>query len=124
MTADILFILSALSALVGAIGALRFPDFYTRIHALTMVSVGGAILGLIVLAAGEGVSVYSIKTLAVIAFIMATSPAGSHAIGQAAHASGQKPIASVDMLAEMKKTNSPGQSLPAVKPEELSFKGG
>lgn len=100
MIPETLFAISAISTLIGAIGALRFPDFYTRTHALTMVSVGGAILGILSLALPEGFNVYSVKAIMVVAFIMVTSPAGAHAIAQAAHSSGQKPHATKDALAE------------------------
>lgn len=104
MIYDIVFTVSALLALIGAVGALRFPDFYTRAHALTMVTVGGTILGLLAFAATEGFSVYSVKALLAAAFIMVTSPVSAHAIAQAAHSSGLKPAAaSKDALDEKKK---------------------
>lgn len=104
MIDDIVFTVSALSALIGAVGALRFPDFYTRAHALTMVTVGGTVLGLLVFAATEGFSAYSVKSLIVAAFILLTSPVSAHAIAQAAHSSGLKPAsASKDALDEKKK---------------------
>lgn len=105
MIEDIIFTISALSAVIGALGAIRFPDFYTRTHALTMVTVGGSVLGLLAFAATGGFGVYSVKTLLAAAFIMITSPVSAHAIAQAAHASGLKPIASKDALSEKKKAD-------------------
>ena len=96
MIQETLLTLAALSALIGAIGFFRFPDFYTRVHAATMVTVGGACLALIALAlhthttAGLGAP-YTIKILMITAFILITSPTGSHALADAAHKTGITP---------------------------------
>jgi len=78
--------------LAGAIGVLRLPDFYTRMHAAGMTDTLGAemiILGLIVQA---GFSQTSLK-LALIAFLLfLTSPTATHAVVGAAHHAGLKPL--------------------------------
>ncbi len=96
MISEILLSISALFAIIGAIGFFRFPDFYTRIHAATMVTVGGACLAL----ASQALYThthpvlgpdYTIKILLIITFILITNPTGSHALANAAHNTGIRP---------------------------------
>ncbi|MFH1433047.1 MAG: monovalent cation/H(+) antiporter subunit G [archaeon] len=96
MIADILFATSAFFALLGAIGLFRFPDFYTRIHAATMITIGGACLALASLAittyTTEGYSIiYTIKIILIITFILITNPTSSHALAHAAYTTGIVP---------------------------------
>lgn len=96
MIPEILLTISALFAIIGAIGFFRFPDFYTRVHAATMVTVGGACLALASLAISAYSSpqhgpVYTIKILMIIVFILITNPTGSHALASAAYNTGIRP---------------------------------
>lgn len=77
--------------LAGALGVLRMPDFFTRIHAAGMTDTMGAefiLLGLVVQA---GFSQMSLKLLLVAFFLFITSPTATHAIAHAAQLSGLKP---------------------------------
>ena len=58
---------SGIITLIGAVGMIRFPDFYTRCHAATMVSVGGFSLALIALAIQNLFSIYIVKIIIVLA---------------------------------------------------------
>lgn len=96
MTYEIILALSAFFAVLGAIGFFRFPDFYTRIHAATMVTVGGACLGLAALALSTlqqpGYDInYIIKIILIIMFILITGPTSSHALADAAYQTGIMP---------------------------------
>lgn len=88
--AEILLSVGAAFGLVGAIGVLRMPDVYNRIHAQTICIVGGAILVLLGVCLLEGFSSYTVKALIIAAFLFVTNPVGSHAIARAAHRSGVK----------------------------------
>ena len=93
MIYEIILGLSAFFAVLGAIGFFRFPDFYTRIHAATMVTVGGACLGLAALALNTwqqpGYDInYIIKIILIIMFILITNPTSSHALADAAYHTG------------------------------------
>ena len=75
----------------GAIGTVRFPDFYTRIHASSVADTLCAamiILGLILQA---GFTLTTVKLLFIWAFLWYTSPAASHALVRAAHHMGVAP---------------------------------
>jgi multicomponent Na+:H+ antiporter subunit G len=97
-----LLVIGAACAFVGALGIVRFPDVYNRIHANTVAVVGGAILTLVGISLLEGFSPYSFKALIIAVFIFLTNPVGSHAIARAAYKSGVKlwPRSVVDKLAE------------------------
>ena len=88
---SIMLYISAIFMLIGAIGLLRFPDLYTRIHAATMITVGGVCFFLLVLAATTFWSIYSIKILIIVAFTMITSPTISHALANSAYKLDIKP---------------------------------
>ncbi len=72
---------------VSAIAMLRFPDFYTRSHAMGKADT----LGLVLLMAGLGIyswELSSLKLLFVMVFIMIANPTATHAIVKAALKSG------------------------------------
>lgn len=78
--------------LAGSIGIIRLPDFYSRMHAAGMTDTLGAelvIMGLIVQA---GFSQTSLKLLLIAFFLFITSPTASHAVANAAHQAGLKPL--------------------------------
>ena len=68
----------------GAVGLLRFPDFYTRMHAAGKCDTLGALLVLAGLACYSGVALVSVKILAIVVFIFLTSPTATHAIARVA----------------------------------------
>ena len=71
--------------LVGAIGVVRLPDAYHRLHAASKCSTLG-LMGL-VLAAMLHVGTLDVitKSIAVILFAFAATPVGSHMLAKAAH---------------------------------------
>ncbi len=79
------------------IGVLRFPDFYTRMHAAgkgdtlssLLILVGLAIYNLHHLSAGN--ILVTIKILFILMFIFLASPTATHAIIDAGYESGIKP---------------------------------
>ncbi len=88
--ACILLGIGAACALIGAMGIVRFPDVYNRIHAQTVVVVGGVIVMLLGASVLEGLSSYTLKALIIALFLFLTNPVSSHAIARAAHKSGVK----------------------------------
>ena len=75
----------------GALGVLRFPDFYTRIHAagVTDTLSAGLILGALMLQAG--LSLVTAKLALILLFLWYTSPVASHALARAAMHAGLRP---------------------------------
>ena len=70
--------------LIGAIGVLRFPDFYTRLHAVSVCDTLGAGLVLVGLMLQGGLSLVTVKLLLMFSFMMFTGPTAVHALAQAA----------------------------------------
>lgn len=91
MLAEIVGVLSSACLLLGAflvlsggVGVLRFPDFFTRMHAAGVTETLATTLilfGLILLA---GWTIVSFKLLLILLFILITSPVSSHALTKAA----------------------------------------
>ena len=70
--------------LLGAIGILRFPDCYTRMHAAGKCDTLGSLLVVGGLACYHGVSLESAKIVFIAVFVFLTSPTATHAIARAA----------------------------------------
>ena len=81
---DICFIIGSLFILCGSIGILRFPDFFTRIHAAGVTETAGMGFILIGLLIESGIGLVSLKILIIMAFMIITSPTASHALAKAA----------------------------------------
>ncbi|MDP6540043.1 MAG: monovalent cation/H(+) antiporter subunit G [Planctomycetota bacterium] len=80
------------AVLVGSIGLLRLPDFYTRIHAAGMTDTLGVWLILAGLACRAGWGLVTVKLLMLGAFCLLTSPLSSHALAKAAWLRGLRPL--------------------------------
>lgn len=78
--------------LVGGIGLLRMPDFYTRMHAASVTETLGAGLILLGLLIQAGLTLVGAKLLMIGLLIFFTSPAASHALAKAALSRGLQPL--------------------------------
>lgn len=77
--------------LVAAIGVIRFPDFYTRLHPAGKGDTLGQSLVLLGLMIYEGFTMNSVKLLIIILFIYIVNPTATHFITRAAYLAGIKP---------------------------------
>jgi len=75
----------------GAVGLLRFPDFYTRLHATGKCDTLGEVLLITGCMIFQGWSFVSVKLFFLIFFIFMANPVGTHAIMKAAYYTGLKP---------------------------------
>lgn len=82
----------AILLLIGAIGVLRFPDFYTRLHAVSICDTLGAGLVLVGLMFQGGLSLVTVKLLLIFYFMIFSGPTAVHALAQAALQSKLKPV--------------------------------
>jgi multicomponent Na+:H+ antiporter subunit G len=74
-------------AVVAALGLVRFPDVFSRMHAATK----PATLGLLLITVGAALRMDggdAVKLLLVAAFQFVTAPVAAHMIGRAAYRSG------------------------------------
>jgi multicomponent Na+:H+ antiporter subunit G len=108
-------LLGVLALLIGALGLLRLPDVYCRIHAVGMIDTAGASFIILGLAIHEGVSLVTVKLLFIGIFLFFTSPIATHAVAQVAHKSGVAPVGR--NLATAKATKKPAAAPAAAKPK-------
>lgn len=79
-----LLIIGICFILLGVVGILRLPDFYTRLHAMGKCDTVGVALVLLAVTIHLGVSLSSLKLLIVSVFIGLANPTATHALGRAA----------------------------------------
>lgn len=95
-----LFLIGAAAVVIGAIGLVRFPDFYTRMHAAGITDTAGAGLMLAAMAL-QAPSWQVVAKLAFIgAFLFFTSPTATHAVAHAAWIVGQRPLLGPELKRE------------------------
>ncbi len=79
-----LLVLGSAFCLIAAIGVLRLPDYFSRIHAagiLDTLGAGAVILGLVL---QGGLTMVTVKLVLIFVFIIITSPTATHALARAA----------------------------------------
>ena len=79
---------------VGAVGMLRMPDFYTRMHASSVVETLGAGLILAGLILQAGLTLVAVKLVMMGALIFIASPTATHALARTAMLRGLVPLQS------------------------------
>lgn len=92
MLSAVLLAAGALFVLIGSLGLVRLPDFFSRTHAAGITDSAGSLLmlaGLLCLADTPGVAV---RLLLIAVFLLFASPTASHALAQAAIQDGIKPL--------------------------------
>lgn len=88
LIAGILLLAGAAFVLVSAIGVIRFPDVYMRMHAATKAGTLGAglVLGAAAIVFGDlGITV---RSFVVFLFLLLTAPVAAHVLGRAAYYDG------------------------------------
>ena len=94
-------VVGGLFCIVGAIGLLRMPDFYTRMHAASVIETLGAGLILFGLMLQAGFTLVAVKLLMLGVLILFVSPTATHALARAGIVRGLRPL-----LAEEENTSS------------------
>jgi multicomponent Na+:H+ antiporter subunit G len=77
----------------GAIGMLRFPDLYTRLHAASVSDAAGAAIFVTGLAVMAPDFASAVRLALLAGLIVAVGPVLTHAVASSAHAGGLAPIA-------------------------------
>ncbi len=86
----------SLLALIGAIGIIRLPDVFARMHAGGIIDTMGAGMILSGLIVQSGFTLVTVKLFLIIAFLLYTTPLATHALAQAALKSGLAPLVEGD----------------------------
>jgi len=76
---------------IGGIGLIRFPEFFTRLHAAGITDTLGAGLIMVGLILQSGLSQNSLKIGIMLLLVFVTSPTASHALAKAAVYDSLKP---------------------------------
>lgn len=92
----ILILAGSAFTLIGALGILRFPDFWSRLHAASVTDSAGVILLLAGMSLQAGWTLITAKLLIIFAFLFITGPTSTHAVANAALVSGLRPTSDVD----------------------------
>jgi len=88
----LLLVAGGLFCIVGGVGLLRLPDFYTRVHAASVTDTLGVFLILLGLALQAGWTLVTVKLGIIALLIFFTSPAATHALARAALGHGLEPM--------------------------------
>ena len=78
--------------ITGALGLIRFPDVYSRMHASGITDTMGAGMFLAGLMVQAGLSMVTVKLLLILIFILVTSPTATYALANAVYGGGVKPV--------------------------------
>lgn len=95
-----LFLAGGFAVVAGALGLVRFPDFYTRLHAAGVTDTAGAELIVIAMMLQAPNWLVVAKLGFIAAFLFLTSPVATHAIAHAAWMVGFKPLVGPDLSYE------------------------
>lgn len=86
-----LILSGAFFVVIGAVGTLRFPDFWSRLHAASITDSAGIILMFAGMCVQAGFTLITVKLIIIGVFLFITGPTSTHAIANAALVSGLRP---------------------------------
>jgi len=77
--------------MIGALGLLRMPDFYTRMHAASVIETLGTGLLLLGMMLQAGLTLITVKLVFIGVLLFFVSPTATHALARAARLRGMEP---------------------------------
>ena len=99
----VVIVVGACFSLLAAVGLIRFPDLYTRMHAASKAGTVGS--GLLLIAAGLHSldPAIFVRALAGFVFLVLTAPISAHLLAKAAHQAGYRmtKLSVIDQLPKM-----------------------
>jgi len=97
-----LFILAgSFFVVVGAFGSVRFPDFWSRLHAASITDSAGVILLIAGMCLQSGFTLITVKLLVIGLFLFITGPTSTHAVANAALVAGDRPKEGLGLRGEV-----------------------
>ena len=108
-----LVLVGSLFMIIGAVGLIRLPDVFTRMHGSSVSdTLGGGLilLGLMIIA---GVSLVAVKLAILLLFFGLMSPVSTHAIARAALHAGVKPVLADEPKSGAKPVAKPKEAKPS-----------
>ena len=96
---DVFVLLGSALTMIGGIGAVRFPDVYSRMHAAAKAPT----LGLVLVAIGAAFTIRTSLAICVLVLVVVlqliSAPLGTHAISRATHRHRHVDLDGIDDLA-------------------------
>lgn len=90
--AALLLVVGALFGFIAAVGVLRLPDLYTRLHAASKAGAVGVGLILLAVAVISVDGAVILRSILGIVFLLLSTPISAHLLARAAYRSGELPI--------------------------------
>lgn len=88
----VFLVVGSFFALVGGVGIVRLPEFFSRMHGAGITDTMGAGMIMIGLMFQSGLSLTTVKLLMILFFLLITSPSSCHALAKAAQVHGVRPV--------------------------------
>jgi multicomponent Na+:H+ antiporter subunit G len=89
--AGAMILIGSVFGLLAAIGILRLPDLYTRMHAASKAGTMGSGLMLLAIALVALESAVTLRAIAAVLFLLLTAPVSAHLLARAAYSAGYRP---------------------------------
>ncbi|MFP3920935.1 MAG: monovalent cation/H(+) antiporter subunit G [Dichotomicrobium sp.] len=89
--AGLLLIIGSFFTFVAAVGVVRLPDLYTRMHAASKTGTVGSGVMLLAIALHSGEFDVVTRAIAGIVFFLLTAPLSAHLLARAAYCTGVRP---------------------------------
>ena len=86
----LLMLVGSAFVFIGGLGALRMPDLYTRMHAASVTDSIAPVLIISGIILQAGLTLVSVKLVAVLLFLLVTGPTASNALASAALLAGTR----------------------------------
>ena len=90
--------------IIGAWGTVRFPDFWSRLHAVSVTDSAGMLLLTLGMCLEAGLTLITVKLILIGIFLFLTGPTATHAVANAALVSGLRPVEGKGLESELAKT--------------------
>jgi multicomponent Na+:H+ antiporter subunit G len=88
----VLLLVGSVFTIIGGVGLLRMPEFFTRLHAAGITDTLGAGAILLGLALQSNSVLVTVKLLIIFFFMLFTNPTASHALARAAVHAGLRTV--------------------------------
>lgn len=91
-----LLLTGGIFGVIGGLGLIRFPDFYSRLHGAGVTDTLCAICIVFGLVLQSGFSLLTLKMLLILLFLLFTAPTATHALARAALVDEVEPVLDED----------------------------
>ncbi|MCB1865314.1 MAG: monovalent cation/H(+) antiporter subunit G [Chromatiales bacterium] len=92
VAAWLLIVTAGIFLISGGVGLLRFPEFFTRVHAASIIDTGGTLPLLMAMLLQSDDWLTAVKLVLIGVFLLLTGPTATHALAKAAAHGGLRPV--------------------------------